>query len=107
MSINLSSMRVRQALNIINGVRNGLPIGAILGADLERNLHEAYKLQKVEMNRFIYPLRKLFPLKIDINSKQNESEATYLMTTINGETLLNSFWQDYEKYLENSSDDKM
>lgn len=107
MSINLSSMRVRQALNIINGVRNGLPIGAILGADLERNLHEAYKLQKVEMNRFIYPLRKLFPLKIDINSKQNESEATYLMTTINGETLLNSFWQDYEEYLENSSDDKM
>jgi hypothetical protein len=65
--INLTSSRVRQALRLIDGMRSGLSVGAILGIDLERGLHEAYKFDSIlEMDRYIYPLREMFPLKIEI-----------------------------------------
>lgn len=94
--INLSSLRVRQALRIIDGIRNGLSIGAVLGADLERALHEAYKKSGQELNRYVYPLRQLFPLKIDIKSEQKDNpDNTYVMSVINGELLLNRTLKDY------------
>lgn len=60
MSVNLSSDRVRLALSMLEGIRNGQNLGALLGYRFERGLHDAYKL--VEVDKFIYPLRKKFPL---------------------------------------------
>ena len=62
LSVNLSSSRVRQALRIIKGVRNGLSLGTILGSDLERLLHDDKKKGGLEMDYFIYFLRKAYPL---------------------------------------------
>lgn len=63
LNVNLSSSRVRQALRIIDGVRNGLSVGAVLGSDLERLLHEDYKRKAgFEMDYFIYYLRSAYPL---------------------------------------------
>lgn len=47
-SVNLSSERVRNAIRIIEGVHNGLAIGTILGTDLERLLHDAYKNKELK-----------------------------------------------------------
>ena len=95
--INLSSLRVRKALRLIDGVRNGLSVGAVLGADLERGLHEAYKTSGQELDRYIYPLRQLFPLKMEIKSESEGPEAnSYIMSVINGELLLNKINQDNE-----------
>ena len=101
MCVNLSSIRVRQALRIMDGIRNGLSVGAILGAELERNLHEAYKTKGEELDRYIFPLREMFPLKVDIKSEQTGDDASsYLMSVINGDLLLNSFLDDYQSYRE-------
>lgn len=63
LSVNLSSSRVRQALRVIHGIRNGLSLGTILGSDLERLLHDDYKKQGgYEMDYFIFFLRKAYPL---------------------------------------------
>lgn len=63
LSVNLSSSRVRQALRIIQGIRNGLSLGTILGSDLERMLHDDHKKPGgYEMDFFIYYLRKAYPL---------------------------------------------
>ena len=92
--INLSSFRVRQALRLVDGVRNGLSVGAVLGTDLERSLHEAYKSSGQELDRYIYPLRQLFPLKMDIKSESKGAEAnSYIMSVINGELLINKIIQ--------------
>lgn len=98
LNINLSSMRVRQALRLIEGVRNGLSVGTVLGTDLERNMHEYYKFNKnVELDRYIHPLRKQFPLKVDIKPQQSEDEAQpYTMTVINGEALLSKIQREME-----------
>jgi hypothetical protein len=60
MSVNLSSDRVRLALSILEGIRNGQSLGALLGYRFERGLHDDHGL--AEVDRFIYPLRLAFPL---------------------------------------------
>lgn len=63
LAVNLSSARVRVALGLIEGIRNGQPLGALLGYRLQRGLHEGHA--PLELDRFIYPLRKRFPLVAD------------------------------------------
>ncbi len=63
LAVNLSSDRVRLALSMLEGVRGGQSIGALLGYRFERGLHDDYGL--AEVDKFIYPLRKAFPLVAD------------------------------------------
>ena len=63
MSVNLSSDRVRVALSVLEGIRNGQSLGALLGYQFESGLHDDYGL--AEVDKFIYPLRKAFPLVAD------------------------------------------
>jgi hypothetical protein len=60
MAVNLSSDRVRLALSILEGIRNGQSLGALLGYRFERGLHDDHGL--AEVDQFIYPLRLAFPL---------------------------------------------
>jgi hypothetical protein len=63
LSVNLSSSRVRAALALIEGIRNGQSLGALLGYQFETVIHDAYST--AEVDKFIYPLRKAFPLVAD------------------------------------------
>jgi hypothetical protein len=63
LSVNLSSDRVRVALALIEGIRNGQNLGALLGYQFELGLHDDHGL--AEVDKFIYPLRKQFPLVAD------------------------------------------
>ena len=63
MSVNLSSDRVRLALAMLEGIRNGQSLGALLGYRFERGLHDDHGL--IEVDKFIYPMRKAFPLAAD------------------------------------------
>jgi hypothetical protein len=63
MAVNLSSDRVRLALSILEGIRNGQSLAALLGYQFERGLHDDYGL--AEVDKFIYPMRKAFPLVAD------------------------------------------
>lgn len=60
LAINLSSDRVRRALSAIEGIRQGQSLGALLGYQFERGLHDKHNL--AEVDQFIYDLRKAFPL---------------------------------------------
>lgn len=59
-AVDLSSARVRVALQFIEGIRNGQPLGALLGYQLERRLHDRHA--EAEMHTFIHELRGAFPL---------------------------------------------
>jgi hypothetical protein len=60
LAINLSSRRVRLALALLEGVRAGQPLGALLGYRLERGLHEDHR--ELVLDRYIAALRALAPL---------------------------------------------
>lgn len=59
-AVDLSSSRVRIALQFIEGMRNGQPLGALLGYQFERRLHDRHA--EAEMDHLIYEVRKEFPL---------------------------------------------
>lgn len=56
LAIDLSSDRVRMALYLLDGVRQGQPLGALLGYQLESGMHAA------ALDPYIQPLRDRFPL---------------------------------------------
>lgn len=60
LKVNLASERVRLALSMIEGIRNGQSLAALLGYQFERGLHDRYNF--AECDEFIYPLRRVFPL---------------------------------------------
>ena len=62
LAVNLSSERVRMALSIIEGMKADQNLGALLGYQFERGLHDRHD---VEVDAFIYDLRKEFPLAGD------------------------------------------
>lgn len=63
LAVNLSSERVRTALGLLEGVRAGQSLSDLLGYQLERGLHDRHGL--AEVDKFIYKLRKAFPLRAD------------------------------------------
>lgn len=88
LNVNLSSVRVREALRIIRGLQNGLSVGAILGSDLERYLHDSWKTMGKEMDAFIYPLRQMYPLVVDVTKADDSADSRIRSTIINGESLI-------------------
>jgi hypothetical protein len=60
LAIDLSSRRVRLALSLLDGVRAGQQLGALLGYRLERGLHENHR--ELVLDRYIAALRALAPL---------------------------------------------
>jgi hypothetical protein len=63
MAVNVTSERVRIAMAMIEGIRNGQSLGALLGYQFERGLHDSHNL--AEVDKFIFKLRKAFPLAGD------------------------------------------
>lgn len=76
-AVNLSSARMRQAMTLSQGVRGGQPLGALLGYQLERGLHEGYS--GVELDSTIYALRDQFPL---VSGRLNDLPAGSAVETI-------------------------
>ncbi|MFE9775607.1 hypothetical protein ACFYOV_28865 [Streptomyces sp. NPDC005931] len=60
-AVNLSSDRVRTALTLLDGLRQGQSLGALLGYRFERGLHEGHP--GLELDRFLPALRGAFPLR--------------------------------------------
>jgi hypothetical protein len=60
-AVNLSSARVRVAQSILDGLRQGQSLGAVLGYRFERGLHD--RDAEAEVDQFIAGLRLEFPLR--------------------------------------------
>lgn len=72
MAVNLSSERVRTALAFLEGIRAGQELGALLGYQFERGLHDRYG--DPSLNQFIPLLRRKYPLVADKITADEEGE---------------------------------
>jgi hypothetical protein len=87
-AIDLSSRRVREASRLLEGVRQGQPLGALLGYRFERRLHE------LKLDPFIMPLRDIAPLVVrERESNTMPAEALAANNVIDALVLLRR-WQD-------------
>jgi hypothetical protein len=64
-AVNLTSERVRTAAAFLEGVRNGQELGALLGYQFERALHDRYVIDGQALAQFILAFRKKYPLVAD------------------------------------------
>jgi hypothetical protein len=71
-AVDLSSERVRTALWLLDGVRQGQPMAALLGYRFERGLHESHP--GIELDKYIRAFRKLSEFVAD-TSDSPEAEA--------------------------------
>lgn len=78
LEIDLSSKRVRLALHLLDGMREGQSLGALLGYRFERSLHES------NADQFIAKIRNLYPLEAGSGKEE----------VVDGLTLLRSFRTD-------------
>jgi len=88
-AIDLSSRRVRKGRKLFEAVRNGQPVGAVLGYEFERALHEVHgDVEGIEQVRFT--LRSLFPLVANKGgSDPNEpAETIAARNVVDGSALL-------------------
>jgi hypothetical protein len=84
--IDLSSARVRQATFVLDGVRQGQPVGAVLGYIFESNLHEQ------QLDQFIDNFRAQFPLQSNPATDAGlPVEAVAARDVVDGLRLRNAF----------------
>ena len=90
LAVNLSSRRVRLALGILEGMRGGQSLGALLGYQFERHVHDNGPLHVRDL---IYQMRRAFPLvanQIDqTNNEDGEAqESIAAMNVVDGRKLV-------------------
>ena len=84
--IDLSSARVRQAAFVLDGVREGQPVGAVLGYVFESYLHEQ------QLDQFIDGFRAQFPLQSNPATDTGlPTEAVAARDVVDGLRLRNAF----------------
>jgi hypothetical protein len=74
-SIRLTSERVRTACSFLEGVRNGQELGALLGYQFERALHDLYVIDGKALEQFILAFRTKYPLVADKITPDETNEA--------------------------------
>lgn len=87
LAVNLSSERIRMALNLLNGIRSGQETGALLGYQFERGLHERYLHIPLELDQYIYDFRDEFPLSLPVDATVDSGEVN-MTQVVNGLELL-------------------
>jgi hypothetical protein len=74
MAVNLTSERVRRATAMLEGIRGGQSLSALLGYQFERGLHDRHDL--AEVDKFIFDLRREFPLRANRMNSTAPPEGT-------------------------------
>ncbi|MFX0171309.1 MAG: hypothetical protein ACFE9L_05265 [Candidatus Hodarchaeota archaeon] len=100
MTIRLTSDRVRNGLWLWNGIKNGLPLKALLGDRFENGLHENYgenSTNTLEMDQYIYHLRKLYSQDQsteEIDGDQTSIDNHAASYVVDGLKLLKAYQKD-------------
>src|SRR5205823_3125431 len=87
-AIDLSSRCMREAQQILDGVRQGQPLGALLGYRFERRLHE----MRPSMDQFIDDFRAIAPLTADRLAEPGHLQENIAANNVVDGLVLNQKW---------------
>lgn len=100
-AVDLSSGRVRQSLSVLEGVREGQTLGALLGYQFERGLHDNYTIG-AELDKYISHFRKKFPLAGIVDEGDNTlAESVAARNVTDGLKLTEAYQQldDFKTFM--------
>lgn len=86
-AVNLPSQRVRQGLRLLEGIRQGQTLGALLGYRFERGLHDR------KLDKYISVYRKLAPLSTVPTGTNGETVESIAANNVADGLTLISLWQ--------------
>ena len=86
LAIDLSSKRMRAALRLLNGINEGHALGALLGYDFERRLHEGFP--GLELDAYIDVFREKYPLVAGKLTPSLAADANAAIEQIAGRTVV-------------------
>ena len=89
--INLTSERVRKALAIFEGIKNGQKLSALLGYEFERSLHEPEPGSSEELDKFIYPFRTKYKLEILTPEFEGAIDTVAAVNVLDGKKILDDY----------------
>jgi hypothetical protein len=100
LSVNISSERVRRALFILQGMRNGQAIEALLGYQFERSIHDraSRDASLAVLNGFIFDIRIAFPVtrtRLGPGEAGGAEETVESYDVVNGVTLVETANPDW------------
>jgi hypothetical protein len=92
-NLDISSERVRTALQLLDNIRNGLSLNELLGYRFERALHESHAKNNVDLDKYIYDFRVKYPLAQSQNTQENDGpqETISARNVADGTKLLAAF----------------
>jgi hypothetical protein len=91
-AVDLSSRRVRHALWLADGVRQGQSLDALLGYRFERGLHEHHP--GLELDRYVHALRAVYPLvAVPDREPPNPDASSGARRVVHGRHLLEA-WEE-------------
>jgi hypothetical protein len=89
LSIDISSNRVRKALQLLDGIREGQTLNALLGYLFEAALHDAH------LDKYIQPFRDRFPVVANkLTPSSDRSESIAASNVVDGVALREAFDQN-------------
>ena len=98
-AINLNSERVRRSLNYLEGIKNGQELGALLGYQFERALHDitADTTNTLNLSQYVYDIRQEFPQiagSVTDNSSVVDVTTAEAYSVVDGLKLLEAYRDD-------------
>ena len=102
LALDLSSRRAARALELLDGMRTGQPIGALLGYRLERGLRD----RRIELAGYVLPLRRAAPLATATDGFPDNRpvEALAARDVVDGLALLDRWRPDPETFFTGTPD---
>lgn len=92
LSINLSSERVRSALDIMDAISNGQELNVLLGYEFERRLHDTQIHPGLDLDQFIQPLRDAFSQNNTIQDyNADDIQEVKARNVVNGISLIDEY----------------
>ena len=73
-AVRLTSDRVRRAVWLVDGIRQGQSLSTLLGYRFEKGLFENYLEARLELGTYVYAFRRLYPLKV-LQETDDQEEA--------------------------------
>ncbi|PSK88144.1 hypothetical protein [Taibaiella chishuiensis] len=93
LSVNISSERVRSAIDMLEGIRNGQQLPVLLGYEFERHMYEGQTYTTSIIDPYVDELRVAFPLQNTITQYNSSGTATPVqaVNVLDGQRLINAY----------------
>ena len=86
--INMSSERVRNAKRLLQGLRHGVTLDALLGYEFERGLHDRHP--GMELDKYILPFRDRFKIT-SVVEPENDTEVGVAASEVQSDYVVNGY----------------